>query len=459
MTNKKKCATYLNATNISIIDFILKNREPVAEPEIREHLKKTDKSISQATVNRHLHELWKEFACIESCEPIKKSRSNYWNVTKINHLKNIKYYCPKLPLKTYEKSFYIILQEFGEEEITLRSLNIYAHLLSSASLFDDCISSGVKTLLERSWKVYQSDKGFKNDWKIKKLLNSFYELCIRRNVNIEMSIEELMEMLKEQATKIDEVSEERFLRMFKERLPFFTIEVSIEAFLKIEEEVKNNFNDDSVYSNVWKECFDERIEEKFPGYIDKELYGVTELEFERELDFISKEISTEIVKDKIQKNILNEMFQRWSKKNEISSETYRDKFDKDISIFKILTEIFSIMKEQQKSFKISCFNSLLKHFFEHDLLTGVVSPEEFEFQMKTKVINEINLELMTAGDYNGSAIISLFGALKPTSKIIYKYKQPTIFYADTSEEVLQKLTDFFCPGISSDLLEAYFKRI
>ena len=67
------------------MEFILISG-PVSEPEIREHLNKMDKSISQATVNRYLHDLAEEPACIELDEPI-KSRSNYWNITKTEHLK------------------------------------------------------------------------------------------------------------------------------------------------------------------------------------------------------------------------------------------------------------------------------------------------------------------------------------------------------------------------------------
>ena len=103
MINEKIHNSNRNSPKTSIVEFILSSG-PFSEPEIREHLNKKDKLIMQATVKRYLHDLAEEPACIELDEHIKKSRSNYWNITKTEHLKNISSCYPDILLKTYEKS-------------------------------------------------------------------------------------------------------------------------------------------------------------------------------------------------------------------------------------------------------------------------------------------------------------------------------------------------------------------
>jgi len=48
----------------SILEFILKNKEPVSEPDIRDHLNEKHEVIDQSTINKHMHNL-KDMGCIE----------------------------------------------------------------------------------------------------------------------------------------------------------------------------------------------------------------------------------------------------------------------------------------------------------------------------------------------------------------------------------------------------------
>ena len=95
----------------SILEFILKNKEPVSEPSIREHLRNKHGVVDQSTINKHMHNL-KDLRCIELISP-KESRRNYWDVTTPINLKNIRHEFYELQINKYEKSINLILMELG----------------------------------------------------------------------------------------------------------------------------------------------------------------------------------------------------------------------------------------------------------------------------------------------------------------------------------------------------------
>lgn len=432
-----------NTTKIKVIEYILMNG-PVAEPNIRKHLKETDKSVSQATVNRILHELQNEPACIELIEPIKKSRSNYWDITKTKHLKNIQLCCPDILLSTYEKSIYIILQEWGETTISLRSLKIYICLLLSPSLFDECIVSGVEVLLSRAWQMYLCNEGFKNDWGIKKLLNNFYSFYIADNPDFELLEEIFRKQMEELIPKIEDISEEKFLRMLEEKFPGLSKEMFIETFLETEEEVNKRMKDSSISSSVFKEWLDERLEEKFPGW-PKQMPVDKHFDLNREIDQIAGGFSEEIHRGKIYKKVCDKKFSEWSKEKGVLTETARKNFKKDLMMYRKMIEILSLMKKQQETFKMSSSNLLTKHFYDHDILTGKATDEEIEFVKNMKANVEIFHDLSESHDFQGMLRTELLGDLKYESEIIFKYKKPSIFSDNCSkpDEVYQRLIDFF----------------
>jgi hypothetical protein len=95
----------------SILEFILKNKGPVSEPDIKDHLKEKHDVNDQSTINKHMHDL-KKLRCIQLILP-KESRRNYWDVTTPIHLKNIRHKFYELQINKYEKSINLILMELG----------------------------------------------------------------------------------------------------------------------------------------------------------------------------------------------------------------------------------------------------------------------------------------------------------------------------------------------------------
>jgi len=110
----KKQGDRLNVGEVksSIIYFILENVKSVGEPAIRNFLSQKYDLMDQGNINRHLHDLQK-LDCIELIPPQKKGLRNYWDITKLKNLKNIRREFSELRLNTHEKSINIILQEIG----------------------------------------------------------------------------------------------------------------------------------------------------------------------------------------------------------------------------------------------------------------------------------------------------------------------------------------------------------
>lgn len=432
MTSKNKCISSWNATKTNIIAFILASDGDVAEPDIRKHLKEKDNIINQGTVNRILHELQGELACIESCESVKRSRSNYWNVTKTMHLRNIKTCCSELHLSEYEKSYITILQECSEDIFSRNGLKIYTHLLVSTSLFNECIDSGIEALLARAWNMYLCGDGFKNYYSTKQLLSDFYSLYNTDNPDFKLSEDAFIKQMEELYPKIDDISEKPFLRLFEEKFPGLWEEMSIETFLKIKAEVNKRMNESSAYSSVWKECFNEKINEKFPDSSKKQVPKVTSSKFERELNLISDGISGETIQERMYQTLLNEEFQDGLK-------------EKDLTVYKKVIAMLFMMKKQKEAFDVSRIGLLLKHFFDHDLAIGTATNEEIGFVKKIKTNVEIVHDYEESRDFKNEIRFEVLGDFLQESEIFFKFNKP-LFFTDgcnDSNEVYQKIVNYF----------------
>jgi hypothetical protein len=311
----------------------------------------------------------------------------------------------------------------------------------SKSFFDACIDIGINTLFERAWKIYLYNEGFKNDWNIKKLINNFYRIYIRDDLGFKTSEEAFRERLEELVPKIDKISEEIFMKMLEENFPGLSKEMSIETFLETEEEVKQRMKDLSIHSRIFEEYFYEKTEEKFPRFLTKGVPRDKDYEFHRELDHTRNEFSEEILRERIYKKIFEEKFPNWLKERGMPAETYREMIDKDLTMYKKVTEILSLMKQQQENFKKSSLDLLLEHFFAHDLLIGCATDDEIDFIRTIKENFQRVCDLNKSGDGEGGIRLFLYGDLKKESEIIVKYKQPSIFYRSTSEEVYELLKE------------------
>ena len=176
----------------SILEFILKNNGPVSEPVIRDHLEKKHEVTDQSTINKHMHNL-QDLICIELIPP-KKGLRNYWNITTLKNLKNIRFYFEDIKLNTCGKSLDILLTErlLTERPLknSMRAKKSFVQLFLSASFFDMCIKMDIETLYARASELYQLGELFNEEQYIKnliaveqhskELIHEVYIKCIRR---------------------------------------------------------------------------------------------------------------------------------------------------------------------------------------------------------------------------------------------------------------------------------------
>lgn len=182
-------------TKSNIIKYILENNGPIGEPDIRKHLYVKYEIKDQSRINRHLHEL-EQYNFIEVIPPTKTDLRNKWNITKFEHLENIKRkgeedtYFKKISLNEYEKSLMIICKKRGYNIRTLEGLKIYNRMRLLPSYFNMCMDTDSKTLYNRVWNIYLEDNEFKDQY-FKKPLNSFYIDFIKDNPKTEINREAL----------------------------------------------------------------------------------------------------------------------------------------------------------------------------------------------------------------------------------------------------------------------------
>ena len=173
----------------SILEFILKNNGPVSEPVIRDNLKKKYEVMDQSTINKHMHNL-QDLICIELIPP-KIGPRNYWNITTLKNLKNIRFYFEDIKLNTCGKSLDILLIErlLTEHPLknSMRVKKSFVQLFLSSSFFDMCIKTDVETLYARASELYKLGELFNEEQYIKNLIaveQSFKELIHEVYINV-----------------------------------------------------------------------------------------------------------------------------------------------------------------------------------------------------------------------------------------------------------------------------------
>lgn len=202
----------------AIILYILENKESVSEPDIRKHLREKFGVRNQGTINDHLHKL-EDIKCIESITPNRKIRSNFWDITKLEHLKNIRHEFPKILINSYEKSIMIIFKERGYSLNKVDNLDFYIKLILSVSLFDAFLDADIKELIYKSEKIYLRDDGYikvKNyEYHVDKFLKLYKEANPDFKIPSELSIYK-RHLSKEAFFKIFENFKEKTDEMIKE---------------------------------------------------------------------------------------------------------------------------------------------------------------------------------------------------------------------------------------------------
>lgn len=168
----------------SIISYILEKKDSVSEPDIRQHLKTLFEVQHQGTINNHLHQLL-ELKCIESVSPNKKSRSNFWDITKLEHLRNIRREFPDIKINTYEKSIMIIFNERGYSLDRIGNLIFYIELLLSISLFNAFLDNDYYELIKKSRRIYLREEGLVKKRNLEYHMNNFVKLYQESNPGFE----------------------------------------------------------------------------------------------------------------------------------------------------------------------------------------------------------------------------------------------------------------------------------
>lgn len=223
----------------AILLHILENKDSVSEPEIRKHLLEKLGMKNQGTINEHLHKL-ADLKCIESVTPTTKSRSNFWDITKLTHLKNIRLEFPNIRVNSKEKSIMIIFNERGYSLDKIENLSFYIKLFLSISLFDAFLDADINELMYKSEKIYLKGEGYIKTKNYEYYINKFFKLY--EKVNPEYKLPNDFNIYKRN------ISKEAFLKVFEESFQGITEEMINEldeAYNKLKE-----LNDDMMYKPV-----------------------------------------------------------------------------------------------------------------------------------------------------------------------------------------------------------------
>jgi Fe2+ or Zn2+ uptake regulation protein len=227
-----------NEVKIEIIEYIISRNNVITGPDIRNHLREKFRMKDRKNIEDHLKELQKK-RCIEKFE--KNGFENRWDITKIEHLKNIKENFINIQLNKYEKAINILLQKNGYRVTDLGGFFAYIWLLLSDSFFNTCLDTSISTLISRSFTIYEfNNAGY---WRYTtKKTNEYYIAYTKRYPNIDISYEDFVHILTEVSVEHNVInSYEMFTEVWKE---------NIRKFVK---EQSNKIEDDqSIYTSIYE---------------------------------------------------------------------------------------------------------------------------------------------------------------------------------------------------------------
>lgn len=340
-----------------IIKFILKNNGPVEESNVREDLKKKNEKTDQGNVNRHLHELRKESACIE-LKTIKKGQRKYnlWNVTKIEQLKNILRNFPEIQLNKYEKSVNIVLKEFSFNIGSMRAKKAFVQLSLSVSFFIKCMDTDIETLYTRALKFDQLDECFSLERQIERSIETHtheaYPECIKRIQKI---------------PGIWSIADDEY------------IENSVN--LDIDQNSPHSFQN-SIIS-----------EEEFKRILKEITFSLEEKDRHEQTKRIIKELSKKIsyeISSKRLKDISKEPMQSQEAFNKMSDEIFKRLLEG--SPEDLPDKIYIIISNQYKNTSL-IFDKIFYHFYQRDIIDGSDSDEEHKFVSEMNALTSLNMTM------------------------------------------------------------------
>ena len=338
----------------AIIELILRSREAVLEPYIREFLREKYEIIDQGNIKKHLRDLQTlPYCCIEKIPP-KRGFANKWDIKTVENLKNLRLHFPEIQLNRYQKFMNIVFKErYSDIGFFTHPDEFRTQLLLSFSFFDMCINTDMQTLYQKAYEMDQFGEGFDRHQIVKKYANEVYPECMKGipvNSDIWLDIydECISDSLKSDVLRDslksspipNKISEEKF-RKILDIMPFtLSGEKSEEKWYQFIVERMSN----TITLGIFNEMLIKSIEDKQnrPEIFDK----IQDEAYKRISGSISKEMT-----------------------NENSKEIY----------YKI-----SWIKLNQRL----CISRIPYIFFEHcfqrDIVDDTASPEEREFMYEVK---------------------------------------------------------------------------
>jgi hypothetical protein len=265
-----------NEVKAGIIEFIIRSNGAVPEPEIRKFLAREYEVKNLGSLKRHLKDLqYRPYSCIAKIQG-KSGLANKWNITKIEHLKNIRINFPEMRLNRYKKSLNIIIRERSFNSKTPNANRFRVQLLISVSFFDMCLKSEIETLytkadeirkLSRDASIWRSLRSAKNQ--TNKLYTEFMKR-ISTNPNIWPDVynECLNDLLKSKICQTSlkfseriEISEEAFQKMVEEAIVIQNDEISPERlYTAMIKEISNRMSCEIIGQKMFKEMRLELLE-------------------------------------------------------------------------------------------------------------------------------------------------------------------------------------------------------
>lgn len=360
------------------MEFILRNDGPVEESLIRKGLKK-----DQGNLNRHLHQL-KELGCIELVKTIKKDfrKRNWWEITKIENLKEIREKFPKLRLNTWEKAIKLVLKKSFSTIDPRNEKKYFIQLVLSNSFFYKCIETNFEILYARVSKRYQLFKDFNTE--IESLVNKVYTKYII-TVNI-TKMPDLLWVIKNMF-----INKSLNLEVHQHFPKFFSgIEISEDKFKKMMEEIQ--------FPWASEEEFKKRFEERHSLWKNDPWEKETEILVKELSKKISYELLSKIFKEslveslKIPSETLNKILKNLGDK--IYEETFKKLMEPDLKYCR--ADIYSIVLTQYMRDEV-LFNQISETFHNIDVLDDTISSEAIDFFDKMNYFIKIHPSNPNAG--------------------------------------------------------------
>lgn len=279
-------------------------------------------------------------------------------------------------------------------------------------------------------------KGLRNHWDIKtpKHLNNikFHFKEIELNT-YEKSLNIILKKCNYKITTFTGIK--FYVRLFLSASFFnMCIETSIETLCdraKVIFRYDKGFKKYQPIKKLLGECYAMYIGSNPNCEISEETFVKTMEEMVQKKDEMSEEIALKM---------WDEKFHGFSK--EMSRETFLKMMEKDRKMYMKMDETMTLMEQQKLIFPTLYFDLLFEHCFQRDVFNDVASLDELEFAKKTKENSEESNALFESKEYGGSVKILILGDLKQISKIIAKYKHPSIFSIyNNPEDIFQNLIE------------------